>query len=365
MESVKNFWTRDNFYHLFIFSIFCIVCLYDINLTVALILSFSISCFTEPLTRKLNEGYKIPLFVIILFYVSIILSFVFLISKLIISSILNQNNKIISLINDKIFISNKIKLLRGFIEHVSEKFLFLQDGDNSLYSDKIDELFLKLPDVIINKSVMYIRPIVEKSYITGLKLLNFYFVIILSVVFTCYMIVDLDKIKKIPKIVFGRYTNRVFYYLKNIKDIVITIWINQIKVACILLLLYSGALYFFEFDYFFIYALCFSFFTMIPFLGGVMSISLLIISCYLFDYSFSYSLKLFGVLMAGFSLENFFLTPKLVGQSINSHPLSIFIGLIILPQLFGALGLIFTLPIVAILNSILYFVIEEKRDNLN
>jgi predicted PurR-regulated permease PerM len=347
---------KEYYYRTFLFIILLIAYFYDFNVTIALTISILISYVTYPLTIKLNNRYGIPIIFITLLYAAIFLLIIFFLSKLIVMSLISQNSKLINLINNKEFISNKINALHSFIEHFSAKILHFGNGtDSQVYIEKINTLFNNLPDIIINKAVLFLRPIVAKSYITGLKLFKVYFILLLSLVFTCYLISDFEKIKMIPEIIFGRYKDKVLLYMIKIKNIVITIWINQIKVALILVVLYSIALRLFDFEYFFIYALCFSFFTMIPFVGALMSISLMIISCYMFDYNFSYSIKLLAVLMIGFSLENFFLTPKLVGNSINSHPITILIGLIILPQIFGIIGLLFTLPIVAILNSVILY----------
>lgn len=356
--------TKEYYYRIFLFIILIITYLYDFNVTIALTVSILISYTTYPIIIKLNTRYGIPVSFIILLFAVVFLMIIFFLSKLIVMSLISQNSKLINLINNKEFISNKIHSLHSFIEHFSAKILHLgNETDSQVYAQKVNNLFDKLPDIIINKAVSFLRPIVAKSYITGLKLLKIYFILLLSMVFSCYLIGDFDKIIIFPNIIFGKHKDKVFLYIIKIKNIVITIWINQIKVALILVVLYSIALFLFDFEYFFIYALCFSFFTMIPFVGALMSMSLMIISCYMFDYNLSYSIKLFTVLMAGFSFENFFLTPKLVGNSINSHPVTILVGLIILPQIFGIIGLLFTLPIVAILNSIILYIIKELKND--
>jgi predicted PurR-regulated permease PerM len=148
-----------------------------------------------------------------------------------------------------------------------------------------------------------------------------------------------------------------------VKNVILIVIINQLKVALILIVLYSIVLYFLDFEYFFVYSVFFGLLTLVPIVGSIFSIILLAISCYIFDYSFHYSMKLIGVLFSGFLLENLILTPKLVGKSINTHPLMVLCGVIILPQFFGVFGLIFTLPIVAILNDGIFNIIGMIRNN--
>ena len=55
------------------------------------------------------------------------------------------------------------------------------------------------------------------------------------------------------------------------------------------------------------------------------------------------------------SIEGYFLTPKLLGSSLNLHPLWVLVGLMIGGNLFGLLGIILAIPVIAVGKVLLGF----------
>ena len=55
-----------------------------------------------------------------------------------------------------------------------------------------------------------------------------------------------------------------------------------------------------------------------------------------------------GVFVAVQSLEGYYLTPKILGDRLNLHPMAVFLGLLIGGKLFGLLGVILAIPAIAI-----------------
>jgi predicted PurR-regulated permease PerM len=72
--------------------------------------------------------------------------------------------------------------------------------------------------------------------------------------------------------------------------------------------------------------------------------------------------RLIGVLMVFVivqSTEGYYLTPKLLGESLNLHPLVVLLGLVIGGNLFGLLGIILAVPVIAAAKVILRFLEED------
>jgi predicted PurR-regulated permease PerM len=59
------------------------------------------------------------------------------------------------------------------------------------------------------------------------------------------------------------------------------------------------------------------------------------------------------------SIEGYYLTPKFLGSKLNLHPLWVLVGLVIGGNLFGLLGIILAVPVIAAAKVILGFVGEE------
>ena len=70
-----------------------------------------------------------------------------------------------------------------------------------------------------------------------------------------------------------------------------------------------------------------------------------------------------GVFSAVQSLEGYYLTPRLLGSSLNLHPMWVLVGLLIGANLFGLLGIILAVPVIAAAKVIFNFVEELYRNS--
>ena len=71
-------------------------------------------------------------------------------------------------------------------------------------------------------------------------------------------------------------------------------------------------------------------------------------------------LLVFGLVQ---SVEGYYLTPKLLGSRLNIHPMWVLVGLVIGGNLFGLLGIILAVPVIAIAKVFLGFLEELYRDS--
>jgi predicted PurR-regulated permease PerM len=63
------------------------------------------------------------------------------------------------------------------------------------------------------------------------------------------------------------------------------------------------------------------------------------------------------------SVEGYYLTPKLLGDKLNMHPLWVIVGLVIGGSLFGLLGIILAVPVIAIAKVLLGFLEDIYQDS--
>jgi predicted PurR-regulated permease PerM len=66
-----------------------------------------------------------------------------------------------------------------------------------------------------------------------------------------------------------------------------------------------------------------------------------------------------AVFMIGQTLESFFLTPWLVGDSIGLHPVAVIFSIMAGGQLFGFLGVLLALPVTAVVMVLLRYAHEQ------
>lgn len=99
--------------------------------------------------------------------------------------------------------------------------------------------------------------------------------------------------------------------------------------------------------------------VVIPFIGILMGLALSAMAAFLqfgTGQEFISTLALFGL---GHSLENFFLTPRLVGERIGLHPVAVLFALMVFGQLFGFFGILLALPLSAVCLVMIRFLKEH------
>ena len=86
----------------------------------------------------------------------------------------------------------------------------------------------------------------------------------------------------------------------------------------------------------------------VPYLGTVTGIVLSLGFAALDGAGFSRLIGVLAIFAIVQSIEGYYLTPKLLGSRLNMHPLLVFVGLMISGNLFGLLGIILAVPVIAI-----------------
>jgi predicted PurR-regulated permease PerM len=70
-----------------------------------------------------------------------------------------------------------------------------------------------------------------------------------------------------------------------------------------------------------------------------------------------------GVFVAVQCIEGYFLTPRILGQRLSLHPMAVFLGLLIGGRLFGFLGVLLAVPVIAVAQVFLKFLREIYRSS--
>ena len=91
----------------------------------------------------------------------------------------------------------------------------------------------------------------------------------------------------------------------------------------------------------------------IPYIGFGLGLTLALISAILFFDSWYGLIAVAVVYGIGQFIESFYLTPRLVGERIGLHPLTVIFALLSFGQLFGFVGILLALPASAILSVVL------------
>jgi predicted PurR-regulated permease PerM len=102
----------------------------------------------------------------------------------------------------------------------------------------------------------------------------------------------------------------------------------------------------------------------IPYLGTLTGLTLSLSFVALDGGGIARILGVIAVFIIVQSVEGYYLTPKLLGGSLNLHPMWVLVGLMIGGSLFGILGIILAVPVIAIAKVALDFLEELYQQSV-
>ncbi len=88
---------------------------------------------------------------------------------------------------------------------------------------------------------------------------------------------------------------------------------------------------------------------LVPIIGGPIGLILALAVSFFANRPFGYLLGTLGVWVFLQGLEGFYLTPRILGRHTKLSPLAVFVGVIGASAVFGPIGVIFAVPIMAVL----------------
>lgn len=103
--------------------------------------------------------------------------------------------------------------------------------------------------------------------------------------------------------------------------------------------------------------------SIVPYLGSIVGV-LVAAGAAIFQFQDAFHLLMVLLVFAvGQSAEGMYLTPKLVGDQIGLHPVTVIFAVLAGGQLFGFLGILLALPVAAALNVLVRHVHQKYRNS--
>ncbi len=103
--------------------------------------------------------------------------------------------------------------------------------------------------------------------------------------------------------------------------------------------------------------------TFVPYLGGVIGITLALVAGLIQFHDWPHILAIGGVFAVGQLLESLLLTPLLIGDRLGLHPVAVIFAVMAGGQLFGFFGVLLALPVSAVLVVLLRHALAGYRDS--
>lgn len=175
------------------------------------------------------------------------------------------------------------------------------------------------------------------------------FILIPIVLF--YLLVDWHAlIGRLRNFIPRRWLKQTQTWFKEVDELLAQYLRGQIMVMVILAIYYSMGLAIAGFDLALPVGILTGLLVFIPYLGYGLGLFLALVSAVL-QFNDLHGLVAVGIVYGvGQALESFILTPKLVGERIGLHPLTVIFALMAFGQLFGFIGILVALPASAVIS---------------
>lgn len=221
------------------------------------------------------------------------------------------------------------------------------------FNVKIDSSGIKslITEHLSNSGELVGKAILSSLKVGGTAMLGLMANLLLIPVVLFYLLVDWHAlIKRIQNFIPRRFIKATTAWAEEIDELLAQYLRGQIMVMFSLSVFYSVGLYIAGVNLALPVGILTGLLVFIPYLGFGLGLTLALMSALL---QFQDPSALIGVGLVfglGQLIESFYLTPKLVGERIGLHPLTVIFALMAFGQLFGFIGILVALPASAILS---------------
>lgn len=198
-------------------------------------------------------------------------------------------------------------------------------------------------------------------FASGVNLLNFLSLILITPIVTFYMLRDWDLfVAKMYSLLPQDYAPTIKEQIKKIDDTIASFIHGQLNVCILMGLVYGLTLTLIGLNFGFIIGLFTGLLIFIPFLGFLTGATIGVLVAY-FQYPNDISQVMFiaGVFITIHVVEANLISPKIIGGKIGIHPAWLIFGMLAGGSLLGLVGVIISVPMTAIVGVLVRFALEQ------
>lgn len=179
------------------------------------------------------------------------------------------------------------------------------------------------------------------------------FVVQLGIVFVVlfYLLRDwpvlMNKAK--DRLSVSRFGQTLIKVVADCDDILTVFFRGQLSVMAALGLIYAVGLSLVGVNYGILLGFMSGLLSIVPYLGGVVGLTLSLLIGYLQFHDWSSLMLILGVFGIGQALESMVLTPYLIGDKLGLHPVAVIFAIMAGGELFGFFGVLLALPVAAVM----------------
>lgn len=319
------------------------------SVLIYLVIATVLSLIARPILSFFKNRLKLPNILAVLITMSLFLLVIFGIVSMFIPLIKEQGHNI-SLLNT---------------EELRSRMFNLFDEIDVFFSARRINLFSELKNIDLTSNIASIPSLLNSlvgvvgTFSMGLfsvLFITFFFLKDNNLLYNVFVLITPD-----------RNEDKILKSLRTINDLLSRYFIGLIIQISILFAIYSVTLLIFDIKSAVVIAFLCALLNLIPYLGpllgGILMMLLTMTSSLEYDFQTHIlpvtTYVLFGYIIAQL-IDNFFSQPIIFSKSVKSHPLEIFLVIVIGGLLFGITGMIFAVPSYTVIKVILNEFLSEN-----
>ena len=174
--------------------------------------------------------------------------------------------------------------------------------------------------------------------------------------FIYYLLADYREMRgRIDRLIPPRFHNLTAGLIGQINEVLSSYVRNQLLIALAMGGMYSVGFLALRVPLAFTIGMLSGLLNFVPYLGTLTGIGLSLLFAALDGAGIWRLIGILAVFAIVQSIEGYYLTPKLLGSRLNLHPMWVLVGLVIGGNLFGLLGIILAVPVIAVAKVVLGF----------
>ena len=309
-----------------------------------------LSLVARPLLGILKQRLKLPNAIAVLMTMSFFILFLFGLISLFIPLVLKQSENL-SLLNSQEF--------KNDLQNLFQKI-------NSYFSDRNIDIFeqLKRLDLLSNFNDI---PNLFNAVLGGIGSVG---IGLFSVLFISFFLLKDTQIlhNSLFLLIPESKTSRVSKSLETIKDLLSRYFIGLILQITILFVIYSAVLLIFGIENAIVIALLCALLNLIPYIGPLIGGVLMLVLTMTENLNLNFQTEILPTtlyVMLGYAIaqliDNFLSQPLIFSKSVKSHPLEIFLVILIAGLLFGVLGMVLAVPLYTVIKVVLKEFLTDNK----
>ncbi len=232
--------------------------------------------------------------------------------------------------------------------------------------DKIEK-FLSEPLAFYNENVSTATTVDENGNVKAaagggsvvLEVLSTGFDLFLVPFFVFYLLIDFRRWRDSLESLIPPRVREPFSLLFDESGRILEAYVRgQILIGTIMAVCYAVGFYFLGVPAWAGIALIAGLLNAVPYVGTISGIILACGFSFAGGSTWGHIAAILGVFAAVQSLEGYYLTPRIMGDRLNLHPMAVFLGLLVGGKLFGLLGIVMAIPAIAIAKVFFKFLRE-------